>query len=202
MLQARNQYKSLEVPLPGLHLFDVEKDLPISAKRKAMQSPPRQQSQGQLLLEQQQELLSLQQQPLLQLQQQLLQLQQLQLQQLQRQANYGIPPFLPAPIPGDARAPQPDVDHNEDLPSDFPKTADWLQEMSKSQYADDLPWAACIPFLVDGEYLRLYQIEGIREEELMRICGAIIKLPTARLMIKYASQECRRIHIEKAHLRR
>ncbi len=94
------------------------------------------------------------------------------------------------------------ADHDEDLPSDFPKTADWLQEMSKSQYADDLPWAACIPFLVDGEYLRLYQIEDIREEELMRICGAVIKLPTARLMIKYASQECRRIHIEKAHLRR
>ncbi len=74
--------------------------------------------------------------------------------------------------------------------------------MSKSICGDDLPWVECTPFLVEGEYFRLNQIENIGEQEMLRVCGAVIKLPTARIMLKYARRDCNQIRVNKALLDR
>lgn len=65
---------------------------------------------------------------------------------------------------------------------------------------DGRPWRECIAPLVEGEYLRLHQIENATPELLVSVCGGVIKLPTAELMVDYAWADCEKIRNPKADL--
>lgn len=85
-----------------------------------------------------------------------------------------------------------------DVPADFPKTVDWLRQVASDWRGDDHPWERCSLELVKAEYLRINQIEDASPEDLVGACEGIIKLPTAKLLQRYAADDCRKIRGQKA----
>ncbi len=88
--------------------------------------------------------------------------------------------------------------HPTNVPADFPKMADQLKEVASDWWGDEHPWEWCAPELVKAEYLRINQIEDTSPEDLVGACEGIIKLPTAKLLQRYAADDCRKIRGQKA----
>ncbi|KAJ7503209.1 hypothetical protein B0H11DRAFT_2273927 [Mycena galericulata] len=116
---------------------------------------------------------------------------------------YHPPPPLPPSIPA---APNPppkllnaDADSDDDeAPTLFPKIEEWLLDLDTSERGEDgHGFGKFGKVLRDQGFARVVQIPDLNEKDLMAMCEGM-SIGVAKLLIKYAKADCRKIRKQEA----